>query len=113
MTVIKVSDEERAAEALLEQAEAHCREMLDDLEVVRQYYRDKDDLPETELRRVLNNVSKSVQTVFDERRRLDEFRKRHLGIVNEYALDFDQVRREVGGRLDRIRASRDAGEIPQ
>lgn len=113
MSVIKVSDEERAAEALLEQAEIHCREMLGDLEIVRQYYKDKDDLSETELRRVLNNVAKSVQTVFDERRRLDEFRKRHLGIVNEYALDFDQVRSEVGSRLDRIRAARDAGEVPQ
>ncbi|PZX17719.1 hypothetical protein LX81_01446 [Palleronia aestuarii] len=113
MTVTKLSDEERTAEAILAKAEAHCAEMLDDLEAVRLYYKDKTDLPEAELKRVLANVQKSVQTVFDERRRLDEFRKRQLGIVNEYALDFDAVRSEVGGRLDRIRAARDAGQIPQ
>ena len=113
MTVIRLSDEERTAEAILARAEAHCEGMLDDLEAVRLYYKDKTELPEAELRRVLINVQKSVQTVFDERKRLDELRKRQSGIVHDYALDFDAVRSEIGRRLDRLRLTGDPGEISE
>lgn len=113
MTVIRLSDEERTAEAILARAEEHYIAVLEDLDAVRLYYKDRSELSEAELKRVLTEYRRATQTLFDERKRLEDFRKRQSGIVHDYAIDFDAARSEIGRRLDRLRAARDAGELPE
>ncbi|KAF0677409.1 hypothetical protein [Profundibacterium mesophilum] len=112
MTVITRPEGERRASEILEQAEEQYREVLEDLKSVRMALRDRSDLAEGEIRRVLTEFRRVAQTVFDERKRLEELRKRRCGIVHDYALDFDALRGEIGSRLDRLRDAGAAGTFP-
>ncbi len=44
---------------------------------------------------------------------LEKRNKHDKGIVHDYALDFDAVRVQIGGRLDRLRRSRDAEGVSE
>lgn len=113
MTVIRLRDEgQDEGRKLLEIAEARLREMLEDLDACAAYWRDRDDLSETELKRVLTNVAKSVQHVFDERKRFDDLRKKKLGLVQDFAIDLDAARDTIGRKLDRLRDARVPDAVP-
>ncbi len=109
MTVIRLSDPESEADRILAHAQAHYLEVLEDLEAVKLYLRDRDDLSEAEMKRVLGEYRRATQTLFDERKRIEDVRKKQKGIVHDYALDFDAIRDEIGRRLDRLRAEEDTG----
>ncbi|WP_235191376.1 hypothetical protein [Palleronia rufa] len=114
MTVIRLNDgDEDEGRRILKIAERKCEEILDDLEACQLFFRDRDDLPDTELKRVLQNLSRSLSHVFDERKRFDELRKKQLGVVHDFALDFDDARNSIGGRLDRLRAAQRAGKLSE
>lgn len=100
-----------AAHAVLREAEAHYRAALEDLRAMKLYLRDRSDLPESEMRRVLQGYGRATQTLFDERKKVEEQYKRERGIAGDFAFDFDAVRREIGGRLARLRAARRAGDV--
>ncbi|EKE43657.1 hypothetical protein OCGS_2389 [Oceaniovalibus guishaninsula JLT2003] len=109
MTVTRLSDDERDSETLLEMAEIHYRDVLGEMEILIQCVRDRDDLPETETKRVLTAYRRAVQTLYDERKRVEDLRRKQRGIVGDYAIDFDAARTEIARRLDRLRATRGAG----
>ena len=44
---------------------------------------------------------------------LEKRKKQDRGIVNDYALDFDDARTQIGCRLDRLRRARCPGRIPR
>ncbi|WP_422073667.1 hypothetical protein [Tranquillimonas rosea] len=111
MTIKRPSVEE-GARSLLVEAEAHYREALEDFLAVKLYLKDRDDLAEAEIKQKAAEYRRATQTLFDERKRLEDHLKRLEGIAREYALDFDAVRAEIGGRLDRLRAAGGAGEVP-
>ncbi|RVV98994.1 hypothetical protein EKE94_08940 [Mesobaculum littorinae] len=110
MTLIRSEPDTEAggATALLRAAEAHYREALEDLLAMKMYLKDRDDLPETEIRRVGQAYGRATQTLFDERKKLEEQLKRERGIAGDHALDFDAARDEIGGRLSRLRERRRA-----
>ncbi|WP_099823911.1 hypothetical protein [Oceaniglobus indicus] len=90
--------------SLLREAQAHYAAALEDMVTLRQYLKDADILPEVEMKRVIGNYARATQTLFDERKKLEELDKRNKGIVHEHAIDFDALRVEIGSRLDRLRA---------
>ena len=112
MTLILPSDEGCQAAALLGEAQAHYDGALEDLMAARRYYKDRDPLPDAETKRVIEGYRRAMQTLFDERKRLAELRRKECGIVADHAIDFDAVRREVEGSLDRLRAAEGEGGIP-
>lgn len=113
MTVIRLSDEERKAEALLEEAEAHYADVLEQLSAVKRDLRGRDDISPAEIKRVLGEFRRATQTLFDERDRIEKLRKQELGIVHDFAVCFDEAKSEIGSRLDRLRAARDADSVSE
>lgn len=57
----------------------------------------------------IRDMRKTFQTAIEERARFDKLRKDNAGIVNDYALDFDAARLEIGSRLARLRAAGGGG----
>jgi D-ribose pyranose/furanose isomerase RbsD len=57
----------------------------------------------------LAELRKTLQFAMETKVRLDDDDKKRRGVVQDYALDFDYARTEIGRRLDRLRASRGAG----
>ncbi|SFP49080.1 hypothetical protein SAMN04488047_10783 [Tranquillimonas alkanivorans] len=104
----------RSALSLLEVADAQYREAVQALVEMKRHVRARRDLPEAEVKRVLQALGRSVQTAFDERKKLEDRARRERGIAEgaAYALDFDKVREEVGRSLDRLRAAGGSGEVP-
>ncbi|SPJ22435.1 hypothetical protein [Palleronia abyssalis] len=113
MTVIRLDDEESGnAKAALDLADEQVMEMLAALTRAKDRIFAEEDVSDAEVRQRLASVQKSIQHVFDERKRFDELRKKHAGIVHDYAIDFDWARDEIGRRLDRLRVAKDAGGVP-
>ncbi|KKL19103.1 hypothetical protein LCGC14_2468840 [marine sediment metagenome] len=108
MTMTRLADEESRAELILEEAQEQYRDVLEDLRALRLCLREQSELSEAEVKRVLTEHRRITLTVFEERKRLEDLRKRQKGIVHDYALDFDALRDEIGGRLDRLRAAKHA-----
>lgn len=104
----------RSALSLLEEADAQYREAVQALVEMKRHVRARRDLPEAEVKRVLQALGRSVQTAFDERKKLEDRARRERGIAEgaAYALDFDKVREEVGRSLDRLRAAGGSGDVP-
>ncbi|WP_205963857.1 hypothetical protein, partial [Pseudoruegeria sp. SK021] len=48
-----------------------------------------------------------------ERERLEKRRKHEAGVVNDYAVDFDAARLEIGRRLACLRAAGDPGRLSE
>lgn len=112
MTVIKLSDQDGQAAAFLADAEAEYREALEEFRAMRREIGSGQRLPETELRKAASGLRAAIQTVLAERKRIEELRRKELGIVHGYAIDFDAARREIVRRLDRLRAAVDADGLP-
>ncbi|RVT85458.1 hypothetical protein DXV76_06775 [Rhodobacteraceae bacterium CCMM004] len=108
MTVIDLSQAESRAGAILAQAEEQYLEILQDLKDLRLYAKDRTDLSETEIKRVLAEYRRATLIVFEERKKLEDFRKRQTGADGDHAIDFAAVRDEIGRRLDRLRRAQDA-----
>ena len=108
MTVIRLSEEERKAEALLNDADAHYGEVVEQIQTLKLYLQDGDALSEAEIKRVLGELRRATQTLFDERKKVENLRKKEIGIVHDYALDFEDAKREIGCRLDRLRTAEGA-----
>jgi|GEM_PF-829351 len=99
-------------ERLLKVAVANYEDVILDLHEMRASLRASESYSETEFRRVVTMVSRSVQTVYDERKRLDDFWKRQAGAGDDGSFDMEAARAEIGRRLDRIRSAQDPGDLP-
>ena len=64
------------------------------------------------LQPLLAELRRATWTIHEERKKADEERKRELGIVHGYALDFDAARDEIKRRMARLRAAEDPGGVP-
>lgn len=105
MTKNDIADKVGSA-TLLGEAEQHYAGALEDMMVMRRYFRDRTDISEAEIKRVSGNYIRATQTLFDERKKVEELSRRNAGIHHDHAIDFDSVRSEIGGLLDRLRAVR-------
>lgn len=59
------------------------------------------------------DLSKALQTLFEERSRVEKLRKQKSGIVHDFALDFDRARLDIGSRLARLRAANGSGRVSE
>ncbi|WP_226781005.1 hypothetical protein [Oceaniglobus trochenteri] len=98
--------ERESSQLLLREAEEHYAGALEELIAMRLYFRDRTEISEAEIKRVTGNYTRATQTLFDERKKVEELERRNRGIVHDYAIDFDAVRGEIGSALDRLRAHR-------
>ena len=62
--------------------------------------------------RVTGELRQWLKLALETEIRLEERRKQHDGIVNNYAIDFQEARDQIGSRLDRLRAARCPTGIP-
>jgi len=97
------SSETALSQLLLHEAEEHYAGALQEIIALRRDLRARRDVPEAEVKRVTGNYTRATQTLFDERKKLEEFAKRNRGGGAEQAIDFAAVRGEIGGLLDRLR----------
>ncbi|WP_132601583.1 hypothetical protein [Rhodovulum adriaticum] len=100
-----------AAQAVLAEAEEHYRRTIRALHDIMEEVQSGHVERAKELRTALSDLGKAAQTAFDERVRVEKRLRSESGIVNDYALDLDGARAEIGRRLDRLRTARGAGEI--
>lgn len=106
MALITPFRDEGTAAGMLEVAKAHYEDALEAMQIVKLYLKEGTDLPAVEIARAAADFRKATQTLFDERKRLEEQRRKEAGVVLDFGLDFDMARDEIGGRLDRLRAAR-------
>lgn len=105
------SEQEGSLSDAVEQAEQlfeHARQDLFDL--IAEIKAGKTDRLK-QLHPILSELRRGSWTVYDERKRAHENRKRDAGIVHDYALDFDKARDEIQRRLDRLRATEGPGGV--
>ncbi|WP_132950785.1 hypothetical protein [Rhodovulum bhavnagarense] len=101
-----------AAQAVLEEAEEHYRRTIRALHDLMAEIQAGQSGRARELRGALGDLGKAAQTAFDERVRVEKRLRSESGIVNDYAIDLDGARAEIGRRLDRLRTARGSGEVP-
>jgi hypothetical protein len=58
-----------------------------------------------EANRLLKELKSALQTALQERERLEQKARSDAGIVNDYAVDFDAARSEIGRRLACLRGA--------
>lgn len=63
--------------------------------------------------KILQNLKSALNTALAERERIESREKRDAGIVNDYAIDFDAARLEIGRRLTCLRAAGGSGSVPE
>jgi hypothetical protein len=112
MALITPRWDEGMADDILSVAEAHFESALKALNSLTDEVEDGARPAPSDVQKTARDFRAAVQTLFDERKRIESQRKRDAGIVHDYALDLDAARAEVGGLLDRLRAAGGAGEVP-
>lgn len=113
MALIKpFRDEGTVADLLLAATEQYA-DAIETLRILKAQLKGGGQVAPIEISRAAADLRKATQTLFDERKRLEDKRRKEAGIVNDFGLDFAQVRDEVGRSLDRLRAARGSGEIPE
>jgi hypothetical protein len=108
MALITPFRNEGTAAELLKVANDHYEDALEALQIVKLYLKEGTDLSPAEIARAAADLRKATQTLFDERKRLEDQRRKEAGVVHDFGLDLDAARDEIGGRLDRLRAARGA-----
>jgi hypothetical protein len=108
MALITPFRDEGTAAGLLEVANAHYQDALEALEIVKLHLKEGTDLSPAEIAKAAADFRRATQTLFEERKRLEDQRRKEAGVVHDFGLDLDAARDEIGSRLDRLRAARGA-----
>lgn len=112
MTEDTPNGEGLSAVRVLEIANNHFDRALDELDKNLT----KMDLAEkagaTELAKAIQDTRKATQILFEERVKVDQFRKKTTGVAYDYAIDLDAARDEVGRRLALLRRAGGAEPVP-
>lgn len=95
------------ARSLLENSEEALRDALTALNTLSRRVRDGEDIPPAEFTRTLTSLSQARTRLTEEVTRYEDRMLRARQRVADAALDFDAIRSEIGGKIDRIRASLD------
>lgn len=113
MALIRPFRDEGTAADMLEVATSHYNDALEALEIVKLYLKEGDTISSAEIQRAAADFRKATQTLFDERKRLEDQRRKEAGVAGDFGLDFDAARDEIGRSLDRIRAARGAEGVSE
>lgn len=116
MALIKpFRDEGKTSADLLQEAEAHYHDAVQAFETLKLYLKhpEEGEIAPSEISRVASDYRRATQTLFDERKKIEDQRKSDAGIVREYAIDFDAARDTIGRLLDRLRAAGGSGSVSE
>ena len=86
-------------------AEAQFQRLAEDLSALIEKIRAGDATRAKEAAQALKDLEKALQTVFEERTKVEKLRRQDAGVVHDYALDFGTARDEIGRRLALLRAA--------
>ncbi|MCV6824081.1 MULTISPECIES: hypothetical protein [Halocynthiibacter] len=113
MTLITPDEDRGNSAELLGIAEKHFERLAGALD--RAVVAVEQGQPETakEANGLVRDLSKSLQSVMEERVRVEKLRRQNAGIVHDFAIDFDSARSEIRGRLARLRATVGAGGVSE
>ena len=102
-------DPEESAAKVLKEAEAHFDRAITALGELLNRLEAGEIKTKTETSATITDARRAMQTLFDERKKVEEQRRKSAGVVHDYALDFDAARDEIRVRLDRLRGSERSG----
>ena len=100
---------EESSSKVLKEAEAHFDRAIAALGELLTRLEAGEIKSKTDTATTITDARRAMQTLFDERKKVEEQRRRSAGVVHDYALDFDAARDEIRGRLDRLRGSERSG----
>ncbi|WP_237763523.1 hypothetical protein [Falsirhodobacter sp. alg1] len=103
---MELSFKEAAQVDLLAETERLYREVAEELALATRRVSAGDLADVTGAVRAVKDLRAAFQMVMDERTRVEKLRKQVAGVVNDYAVDLELARDEIGRRLARLR---DAG----
>jgi hypothetical protein len=113
MTLIRPIETETAVPDALELSEGLYLRMASALEVLAKQV-EAGKLPDIpNLKKTATSLREGEAHFLKERNRVIEQRRTDAGVAGDFAIDFDAVRAEIGGRLNRLRKSRGSGEVSQ
>ncbi|WP_380052840.1 hypothetical protein ACFE33_09920 [Falsihalocynthiibacter sp. SS001] len=113
MTLDTPIEENGTSEELLLIAEKQVKRLIGAVEGAIQTLEVGEDVNAREATGLSRELSKALQTLFEERARVEKLRKQSSGVVHDFALDFDRARRDIGGRLARLRAAHNSGGVSE
>ena len=96
------------ARRLLRESETALWDVLAAINLMRNRITAGETLPPAELQRAVMALGTTRARVLDEVQRHERRKFLENGLVADAPLDFDLIRDEIGGQLDRLRAARDA-----
>lgn len=111
MALIRPSEDEGTAAESLEMAERHFQDALEALDIAKRHLQDGADPRAAEIARAASDLRKATQTLFDERKKVEQQRRRDARIDADFGFDFDDARTEIGRRLDRLRDTLGSGGV--
>jgi hypothetical protein len=112
MTEMKAIEQDGSPQRILSVTEEHLQRSVEDLNGVIKAIKAGDISRSKEVTAIISLLGKALQSALDERTRVEKLRKSEAGVVNDYALDFDAARDEIGRRLARLRATGSGAELP-
>ncbi len=87
--------------------------VLDELERIQDDLEEDNNKRIPEAGKVSSEARRAAIIVYEERLRLEKFRKKEAGSDNSYAIDLDAARAEIGRRLACLRDAADSTEISE
>ena len=106
------SDIERSR-ALLSYSEKSLRDVLDVLDILEARVRADETISQADLAKALTAIAQNRGRVHDDLRKHEDRILFEKKLVAHAPLDFDRLRSEIGGKIDRLRATFGAGDFPE
>lgn len=113
MTLIRPESGEQSPEQVLEDAQRQFDRTRDALEGLIQKIQAGKVVPAAESTSAVREMGRAKQTLFDERKKIEEQLRRDAGIHNAYALDLGAARLEIRRRMACLRAAGEGGAVSE
>lgn len=113
MTLIYPESGDNSSDSILSEAQEVFQRTATALNVIVRDMEENKTGDAGETRSLLKELKAILIPALSERERLEKLRKKESGIVNDYAVDFDAARLEIGRRLACLRAAGSEGSVPE
>lgn len=113
MTLITPDEDQGNSTELLSIAQDHFERLAGALNRAVVAVEDGQADTAKEAQGLARDLSKSLQSVMEERVRVEKLRRQNAGIVHDFAIDFESARDEIRRRLARLRAAVGAGGVSE